>query len=143
MAGVRKVREREFGRETACEGGGSRNAFPPLPIPRLSRFSRARNLLSFKTLATQARKSIDLPTSRALKFFHGREARVVDFLCFLRQKRTRERELTTGTGNEKRRTLRKTRRSRKARKGGLLSLLSRAFIAFSLDHIRELKQQRF
>ena len=34
--------------------------------------------------------------------------RTVDFLCFLRQKRTTELGPTTGTGNEKRRTLKKS-----------------------------------
>ena len=45
-----------------------------------------------------------------LNFFHEREARVVDFLCFLRQKRARVAlEPTTGAGNEKPRTLRKSK----------------------------------
>jgi len=35
---------------------------------------------------------VDLPTSPA-QIFHEREARSVDFLCFLRQKRAREQEL--------------------------------------------------
>ena len=35
---------------------------------------------------------LDLPTSRA-QIFHEREARSVEFLCFLRQKRAREEEL--------------------------------------------------
>ena len=47
-----------------------------------------------------------------LNFFHEREVRALVFLCFLRQKSARERKLalraTTGTGNEKRRTLRKS-----------------------------------
>ena len=34
--------------------------------------------------------------------------RTVDFLCFLRQKRKRELGPTTGTGNEERRTLKKS-----------------------------------
>ena len=34
---------------------------------------------------------MDLPTSRG-HFFHESEARALDFLCFLRQKRARERE---------------------------------------------------
>ena len=43
-------------------------------------------------------------------FFHGREAGAVDFFIFAAKAR-RERELgpTTETGNEKRRTLRKSR----------------------------------
>ena len=47
------------------------------------------------------------------EFFHEREARVVDFLCFLPQKREIERELRARANywnrkSEKRRTLRKT-----------------------------------
>ena len=44
-------------------------------------------------------------------FFHGREAGAVDFFIFSAAKARRERELgpTTETGNEKRRTLRKSR----------------------------------
>ena len=55
------------------------------------------------------RSSLDLPTSLAQIFSRARSARG-RFLCFLRQKRARERELgpTTGTGNEKQRTLRKS-----------------------------------
>ena len=56
---------------------------------------------------------LDLPTSRTQIFSRRRSANGRIFLCFLRQKRARERELraaarTTGTGNEKRRTLRKS-----------------------------------
>ena len=48
---------------------------------------------------------IDLPTSRTQFFFHEREARVVDFL-FSAAKVSKK--ATTRTGNEKRRTLRKS-----------------------------------
>ena len=53
---------------------------------------------------------IDLPTSRAQIFSRARSASG-RFFVFLRQKRARERKLgpTTETGNEKRRTLRKSR----------------------------------
>ena len=56
---------------------------------------------------------LDLPTSRTQIFSRRRSAKGRFFLCFLRQKRARERELraaarTTRTGNEKRRTLRKS-----------------------------------
>ena len=37
------------------------------------------------------RKYLDLPTSRAQIFFYEREARAVEILCFLRQKRARKR----------------------------------------------------
>ena len=43
----------------------------------------------------RAENPVDLPTSR-VQNFHEREARAVDFLCFLRQKRARERELRAG-----------------------------------------------
>ena len=47
---------------------------------------------------------------------------MVDFLCFLRQKQARERELgpTTGTGNEKRRTLRENSSRKRTRPISLL-----------------------
>ena len=48
-----------------------------------------------------------------LNIFHEREARAVDFLCFLRQKRARERD-----GNERRRTLRKSNHDKPRGKGG-------------------------
>ena len=56
---------------------------------------------------------LDLPTSRTQIFSRRRRANGRFFLCFLRQKRARERELraaprTTRPGNEKRRTLRKS-----------------------------------
>ena len=54
----------------------------------------------------------DLPTSR-VQFFHEREARAVEFLCFLRQKGARERD-----GNERRRTLRKSNHNKARGKGG-------------------------
>ena len=43
-------------------------------------------------LRTHSILLLDLPTIE-LKFFHEREAQADDFLCFLRQKRAREREL--------------------------------------------------
>ena len=60
-------------------------------------------------VARVARARVDLPTSQAQIFSRAQSAieRQVLFFCSLRQKQARERELgpTTGTGNEKRRTL--------------------------------------
>ena len=49
---------------------------------------------------------MNLPSSGAQNFSRARKARVGEFLCFLRQQGAAG--LTTGTGNEKRRTLRKS-----------------------------------
>ena len=68
------------------------------------------------------RTQVDLATRWAQFFSQARRERVVDFLCFLRQKQARERELgpTTGTGNEKRRTLRENSSGKRTRPISLL-----------------------
>lgn len=63
--------------------------------------------------------NLELPTSRVHFFFHEREGRVVDFLCFLRQNRVRELGPTTGTGNERRRTLRALEPEREFHEAGM------------------------
>ena len=59
-------------------------SFLALPKPRISFLGLSLLRNSTETLATQATISlVDLPTSRS-EFYHEREARAVDFLCFLR-----------------------------------------------------------
>ena len=71
-----------------------RNGISTLEIIILKNWEEQQNDQSLDILLLSSKGlhigyDLDLPTNRA-QIFHEREARAVDFFCFLRQKRTRE-----------------------------------------------------